>query len=89
MEIQECMLTMVITLKVRAREVVQLLRAHTALPEDLSSDPCMHIKRLITVKGPKCKQNWSGIVQDSQCTNMIQSHVKVQRMLIWVSYRAL
>lgn len=75
------------TVKVRAREMVQLLRAFTTFPEDLSSDSSMHIKRLTTVKEPKCEQNWSGIVQDSLCTDVTQSHVNVQRMLIWVSSR--
>lgn len=58
---------MVITLKGRARKVAQLLGARAALPEDLASDPCRH-KRLVTVKGPKCAENWSATVQDSQCS---------------------
>lgn len=51
------------------REVAQLLGACTDLPEEPSSHPCMHIKRLITVKGPECEQHWPGIVQDSHCAN--------------------
>lgn len=81
----ESMLMMFTTVKVRTRKMVQLLRAFTTFPEDLSSDSSMHIKRLTTVKEPKCEQNWSGIVQGSLCTDVTQSPVKVQRMLIWVS----
>lgn len=81
------MLMMYTTVKVRTREMVQLLRAFTTFPEDLSSDSSMHIKRLTTVKEPKYEQNWSGIVQDSLCTDVTQSRVNVQRMLIWVSCR--
>lgn len=56
------------TVKVRTREMVQLLRAFTTFREDLNSDSSMHIKRLTTVKEPKCEQTGSGIVQDSLCT---------------------
>lgn len=49
------MLMMVTTVKVRAREMVQLLRAYTAFPDYLSSDPSVHMI-LTTVKGPECKK---------------------------------
>lgn len=49
------MFMMVTTVKVRAREMVQLLRAYTAFPDYLSSDPSVHMI-LTTVKGPECKK---------------------------------
>lgn len=84
------MLTMVATVKVGARELVQLLKAYTVLLEDLNFDPSMHIKRLTILKGPKYEQNLArDYTRFPLCTNVIQSSRKVQKMLIWVSCRAL
>lgn len=59
------MFMMVTTVKVRAREMVQLLRAYTAFPDYLSSDPSVHMI-LTTVKGPECKKKKKKLVRD--CT---------------------